>query len=170
MSEVMRQCLQVFANVSPMENKLRGHLHSVYPKFVEKPLTYWKDKKEQTKRSQIFALSNSAFSLEKVSSASFEIARLIARCKKPHDIGEELVKPAAVAMLETTGAADIAKKVESTPLSDNSMKPRIDLMSGDILAQLITALKKKENFLCRPLRLRTVNQGFLNFFCLRPHL
>ncbi|XP_042868821.1 protein FAM200A-like [Penaeus japonicus] len=38
------------------------------------------------------------------------------------NIGEELVKPAAVAMVKTIGGADIAKKVESVPLSDNSIK------------------------------------------------
>ena len=59
----------------------------------------------------------------------------MANCKIPHDCGqelvkydsgEELVKSAVVAMAMTIGAADITKKVESTPLSDNSIKRRID--------------------------------------------
>ncbi len=140
------QCLQVLANESMKENKLKRHLHSVHPKFVEKQLSYWKDKEEQTKRSRIDAPSSTAFSLEKASLASFEVAWIIARCKKPHNIGEELVKPAAVAMVKTIGGADIAKKVESVPLSDNSIKRRIDLISEDILAQLIVALKKAGTF------------------------
>jgi len=49
-------------------------------------------------------------------------------------------------MVKTIGGADIAKKVESVPLSDSSIKRRIDLISEDILAQLIVALKKSGKF------------------------
>ncbi|XP_076042004.1 protein FAM200A-like [Oratosquilla oratoria] len=54
--------------------------------------------------------------------ASFEVAWMIAKSKKPHNIGEELVKPAAMAVVKTLGATDIAKKLESVPLSDNTIK------------------------------------------------
>ncbi|XP_076036535.1 zinc finger BED domain-containing protein 5-like [Oratosquilla oratoria] len=116
------QCLQVLACESMKENKLKRHLQTVHPKFVEKPLSYWKDKEEQIKRSRIDTPSSSFFSLEKASLASFEVAWMIAKSKKPHNIGEELVKPAAMAMVKTLGATDIAKKLESVPLSDNTIK------------------------------------------------
>ncbi|KAK3892273.1 hypothetical protein Pcinc_003894 [Petrolisthes cinctipes] len=45
------QCLQVLANESMKENKLKRHLCSVHPNFFEKPLSYWKDKEEQTDES-----------------------------------------------------------------------------------------------------------------------
>ena len=53
------------------------------------------------------------------------------------------MKPAAaVAIVKTVCGADVTKKIESVPLSDNSIKCRIDLISDNILAQLIVALKK----------------------------
>lgn len=55
---------------------------------------------------------------------------MIAKSKKPHNIGEELVKPAAMAMVKTLGAIDIAKKLESVPLT-------IPLNVGLILFQKI---------------------------------
>ena len=55
------QCLQVLACESMKENKLKRHLQTVHPKFVEKPLSYWKDKEEQIKRSRIDTPSSSFF-------------------------------------------------------------------------------------------------------------
>ena len=59
----------------------------------------------------------------------------MANCKKPQDIGEDLVQTAA--MVNTIGAADIAVKAESIPLPDNSMKRKIDFISQDTLNQVI---------------------------------
>lgn len=57
-----------------------------------------------------------------------------------------MVKPAALATVKTLSGAEIVKKVESLPLSDNSIKHRIGLISEDILAQLIVAMKKAGKF------------------------
>ena len=52
-------------------------------------------------------------------------------------IGEELIKPAAISMVRMVCADDIANKLELIPLSDNTVKRRIDLMSENILKQLV---------------------------------
>lgn len=57
--------------------------------------------------------------------------------KKAHNIGEELIKPAAISMVRTVYGDDIANKLELIPLSDNTIKRRIDLMSENILKQLL---------------------------------
>lgn len=61
-------------------------------------------------RSRIDAPSSSCFSMEKAFMTYFEVDNI----KKPHNFGEELAKPAAIAMVKTPGGADNAKKVEST--------------------------------------------------------
>jgi hypothetical protein len=76
-------------------------------------------------------------SLQKTTKASFDVAWKIARSKKAHNIGEELIKPAAISMVRTVCGDDIANKLELIPLSDNTVKRRIDLMSENILKQLI---------------------------------
>ncbi|XP_071518359.1 protein FAM200B-like [Panulirus ornatus] len=121
------QCLQVLTNESVKENKLRCHLCSAHPNFVENPLSYWKDKEEQVRRRRSDAPSGSAFCLEKVSLASFEVAWRIARCKKP--------------VVKTAGGADVAKTVDLVPLSNISIKLRIDLLSLGSLDQRTVALK-----------------------------
>ena len=62
--------------------------------------------------------------------------------KKPHETKKELVKSAAVAVIKAIGVASIANKFKSILLSYNSIECRIDLISEDILGQLIVALKK----------------------------
>ena len=73
-----------------------------------------------------------------------------------HGIEVELVESSVVAMVKTTDATDTAK-VELTPLSQNSIKRRIELILKDILTQLIVTLKiKRENFLCIRMSLWTL--------------
>ena len=56
----------------------------------------------------------------------------IARAKKAHNIGEELVKPAALDMVRTMYRNELAKKLENVPLSNNAIHKRIQSMSCDI--------------------------------------
>ena len=66
--------------------------------------------------------------------ASYEVAYLNAQAKKPHTIGETLIKPAAV---------DIsARDLESVPLSNGTIARRITDMAQDIKCQLVDRVKK----------------------------
>ena len=77
---------------------------------------------------------------------SFEVTWRIAHCKKPHNIGEELVKPATLAIVRTVCGDEIAKKSPLVQLSDNTIKGRIDHMSQDFLEQLVHGLKPEGRF------------------------
>lgn len=66
---------------------------------------------------------------------------MVANCKMSHNIGEELVKPAAITMVKILGGTDIAKKYESAPLSDNTVNRRIEFVSEDVVLKSIVALK-----------------------------
>ncbi|CAG9785192.1 unnamed protein product [Diatraea saccharalis] len=88
--------------------------------------------------------SSATLSLKK--NTSFQVALKVAQCKKPHSIAEELIKPAAIAMARTVRGDEIAKKLEMVPISNDTVKKRIDLMSLDILEQLITDLKTAIKF------------------------
>lgn len=140
-------CMQLLSNESLKINKLKRHLEKVHPTYANKPLAFWKEKETQAKRMRLDAPSSSAtVSLEKTTYASFEVALKVAQCKKPHSIAEQLIKPAAIAMARTVCGDEIAKKLEIVPISNDTVKKRIDLMSLDILEQLITDLKKAIKF------------------------
>ncbi|KRX69313.1 Protein ZBED8 [Trichinella sp. T6] len=53
---------------------------------------------------------------------SYEIAMLIAKNKKPHTIGENLVKPCIVNAVKILLGDDMAKQFKNISLSDSTVK------------------------------------------------
>ena len=73
--------------------------------------------------------------------ASFEIALMIVQAKKPHNIGETLIKPC---MLEATGLVlgeTNSKKLGKIPLSNSTLKTRIDELANDIERQVLQKIQ-----------------------------
>ena len=68
------------------------------------------------------------------------MAQQIAKCKKPHTIAQELIRPAAVSMCEIMLGTEAANKLKSIPLSEDIVRRRIDDLSDDILLQLLGTL------------------------------
>ncbi|XP_029655586.1 protein FAM200A-like [Octopus sinensis] len=65
----------------------------------------------------------------------------IAKCKKPHNIGETLVLPAAIDMVEAMFGESYAKQLQQIPLADNTVARRIDDISEDLCDQLVSRLR-----------------------------
>lgn len=72
--------------------------------------------------------------------ASYEVSYLIAKQGKPHSIGENLVKPAAIMMADILLGNSAKNKFSQVSLSNNTVRSRIVDMSKDILAQVINDL------------------------------
>ncbi|GFS74687.1 SCAN domain-containing protein 3 [Trichonephila clavipes] len=68
---------------------------------------------------------------------------LHARCKKPHTIAEELILPAAIEIIETMFGDNFAKKLQSIPLSNDTVSRRIDDIAEDVEEQLFGKLRDK---------------------------
>ncbi|CAH1966459.1 unnamed protein product [Acanthoscelides obtectus] len=73
--------------------------------------------------------------------ASFEIAFMIAKQKKPHSIGEELIKPCVLKTTQIILGKDAEQKMKSISLSNNTFKRRIDDIAADIRSQIINKVK-----------------------------
>ena len=62
---------------------------------------------------------------EKALHASYSVAELVAKSKKPHTVGETLILPACKAMVNAIVNAilgpDAEKEVAKVPLSDNAI-------------------------------------------------
>ena len=71
--------------------------------------------------------------------ASYEVAYQIAKQGKPHNIGETLVKPAALKMANILLGKAAEIKLSRIPLSNDTIS-RIDDMNNDILEQIVTDL------------------------------
>ena len=89
---------------------------------------------------------NLATTSEKAQKASYLVAQRIAKSKKPHSIGQELILPAAVEMCEVVLGTDAANKLKAVPLSNDTVRRRIDELSADIQSQLLDRLRSCEQF------------------------
>ena len=72
------------------------------------------------------------------------MAYLIAEDKKPHTIGETLIKPAAVAISQIMHGDKIADEVKEIPLSADTIRRRISEIGQDIKFQLNDKVKRKK--------------------------
>ena len=77
---------------------------------------------------------------------SYTIAKTIVKTKQPHTIAESLVLSSCLEIVKIMKNENAVKKVKIVPLSDNSIRRRIDDMSDEILLQLKDSLMKSEVF------------------------
>lgn len=75
----------------------------------------------------LITLQRDTIDQHSTSRASFDVAWLIVRNKKPNTIGEELVKPATVKMAEIMCGQKEAMRLRSVPLSARAVKERISI-------------------------------------------
>ncbi|KFD51901.1 hypothetical protein M513_07230 [Trichuris suis] len=76
--------------------------------------------------------------------ASYNISLLIAKCGKPHAIGEELILPAVSEVLRTVVRMPATEIIKKIPLSNNTVQRRIDEMSADVENMLCNVLRTEE--------------------------
>jgi hypothetical protein len=65
-----------------------------------------------------------------LSEASYKVAYLIAKNKKPHTISENLIKPCALQMVEVVLGKQQRKQTVAIPLSNNVISSRVLDMSA----------------------------------------
>ena len=80
-------------------------------------------------------------SSQKVTEASYVIALEIAKQRKPHTIGENLIKPCSLDMVEIVLGNEMKKKIAMVPLSNSTVQGRISDMATDIKDQVVLEIK-----------------------------
>ncbi|KAF2346471.1 protein of unknown function DUF4371 [Trinorchestia longiramus] len=95
--------------------------------------------------------SSSVFHQEtwKLVEASYELSLLIAKAKKPHSVGETLVKPCLLSAANTVLGEESQRKLSKISLSNNTVKRRIDELSEDIKEQVMDKIKASRFFAIR---------------------
>jgi hypothetical protein len=142
-------CNKVLSNEAMKPSRLQDHLQRVHPDKQNKDLTFFSNLKEKFQKSpsvsSTFASTSSKCDDGLI--ASYNLAKIIAKAGKSHTIGEELILPSVQVILETvlhhppSSAVNIIKKV---PLSNDSVRRRIDEMANDVEATLCEILKMTE--------------------------
>ena len=124
-------CGKVLAHSSMKPSKLRDHLTSLHPEkasLTPKMFLAMKDVFDSTTSAPKTSPNSKKF-IE----ASYKVAYMIAQEKKPHTIGERLIKPCALAMTGTVCGVASNEQITKIPLSNNVIHSRIVDMSVDVL-------------------------------------
>ncbi|KAK4881110.1 hypothetical protein RN001_004429 [Aquatica leii] len=133
-------CSKILAADSMKTNKLKRHLETLYREYVNKPREFFEFKlKSYEKQKSCFkkALSVNEIALL----ASYKVSYKIARCTKPHTIGEQL--PAAIEIVQIMFGDNFAKQLQSIPLSNDTVACRICDIAEDVQHQLFEKLRDK---------------------------
>ncbi|KAF3851937.1 hypothetical protein F7725_005292 [Dissostichus mawsoni] len=125
---------------------MKRHQQTMHPETVGRDRDFFIKKQQLAKANKPMdirtAFVRAGSDVQKATEASFECALLIAKAKKPHNIGEQLIKPACIKMVEKLCGPQVAEKLKTVPLSNNTVKDRIDKMASNCELQLLEKLGK----------------------------
>ena len=134
-------CGKVLANASMKPAKLKEHLKSMHPKNALDSVESFPSKNVRFEKSGTLPKFGFIKTQKPCLEASYKVAYSIAKEKKPHTIGETLVKPCALEMTELVCGIEHRKKLEAIPLSNDTINCRIYDISNNILEQVMEELK-----------------------------
>ena len=139
-------CSMVLSSESLKPSKLKRHLETNHPACVNMDVEYFRQKERNIKRQRLDFTGDFQPQSTGVIQASFEIAYQIAINKKPHTIGEKLVKPCMLKAVKLILGDVSAKKMQQLFLSDKTIRRRISKMSIDVKEQIINEVKNSPLF------------------------
>ncbi|CAH1958697.1 unnamed protein product [Acanthoscelides obtectus] len=127
-------CMNVLSNDRMRPNHLERHLKQQHPTLVLKTKEFFSSEAESLKRIRLYKS-------ESYHTAPFEIAFVIAKRKKPHPVGEELIKPCVLKATQIILGEDAEQNMKSISLSNSTLKRRIHDIAADIKSQIINKVK-----------------------------
>ena len=138
-------CDQVLTNSSLKPSKLKIHFatHGGSAAYGIEALKTKRARYDQ--KGTLSQLHKATTTMQKpMLMASYRAAYLIAKSKKAHNIGENLIKPCLVEMADILLGNEAERKLSKISMSDNTVKRRIEDMSNDILSQIVRTWFKEE--------------------------
>lgn len=139
-------CKVVLSHESMKPSKLKRHFETKHSEHTKKDLEFFRRhetscKSQRLDRTGIFQQSNTA-----LMQASYEVALEIAKQKKPHTIGENLIKPCMLKMVKLVLGESSEAKMQRISLSNNTIQRRISDMSVDVKEQILNEIKASPIF------------------------
>jgi hypothetical protein len=135
-------CLEKLSNECMKPSKLKRHFETKHPNDINKPLEYFISKKTEYIQ-QKNCINKTITTADNALRASNMVSLHIAKNKKAPTIGENLIIPAVIQICRVMFGEEYSKKVQSIPLSNTTVRRRIDEMSENVENQLISRLKSR---------------------------
>ena len=141
-------CNKVLANESLKPSKLEAYLKKCHPVLQNKDRDFFERKAKCLKGIQFGAQGSRGQQLLAAVKVSYVVAYKVAKQQKCHTIAETFMMPCAKAMVAKLCGEDHAKKLSVVPLSNNTIRRRVDDMAENILVQVIEEVKSSPVKFC----------------------
>jgi len=112
---------------------------------VGKPLQFFQTKLSELEDQQTSMRKTLSLN-DKCLEASFKISYRIAKSGFPHNLGENIILPSIIDTVGIICGSKYEHLLQSIPLSDNTVKRRIDMMAEDIEKRLIQRVKNSNMY------------------------
>ena len=124
--------------------QLKRHLEKEHPDYKDKGISLFQQKVDTIKRTKVMLLVIFRLAQNQLE-ASYIISLRIAKAKKPHTIGEELILPCTKDIVRLMIGTDAERKLNNISLSDNTVQRRILDISEDIKDQVVEQIKESSS-------------------------
>ncbi|XP_023216822.1 zinc finger BED domain-containing protein 5-like, partial [Centruroides sculpturatus] len=134
-------CKVVLSHESMKPSKLKRHLETKHSEHTKKDLEFFRRHETSCKRQKLDRTGSFQQESTALVQASYEVALEIAKQKKPHTIGEKLIKPCMLKMVKLILGNSSEVKMQRISLSNNTILRRISNMSVDVKEQILNEIK-----------------------------
>ena len=118
-------CLKTLANGSMKPFQLQQHLQKTHKEQANKPIEYFKLKEDGVKRCRLDSSGSFHQTNYSIVEASYAVALRIVKSKKPHNIGETLVKPCLLECAKLVLGDTAYNQLKQVSLSNDTVRRRI---------------------------------------------
>ena len=140
-------CSEILSNESMKPAKLRRHFETKHKEHTNKSVEYFQRRRQELlSRQNVIEKIATGCDKKNAVSASYDVSLLIAKSGKPHTIAEELILPAAKAIASRMHGDKVSKCFDLIPLSNTTVKRRIEDMSENVKNQLVKRVIKTPRY------------------------
>ena len=131
-------CGKSFSNEAMKPSRLSDHSKKKKADKKDKPVAFFQDLKDKfRKRNTITSMmTNCSEQVGRGLLTSYKVSYLIAKCGKPHTIGENVIISAVKEIMSIMFSYPV-DIISDIPLSNNSVSRRIDEMADEIIGTLV---------------------------------
>ena len=130
------------SNASLRPSKIKSYLDKKHPQWKDDRIDALPAKKVRYDLEAMLPHLGVTVEEKPTLQSRYEMAYQIVKCKKPHTIAEELVKPCAKTMVEIMIGSGAKKKIQQVLLSHDTICHRIDNMTANVCQEVCSEIKQ----------------------------
>ena len=130
-------CMKIFSNSTMKPAPSKQHLANAHPSMLSKNRSFFESKLSSLKRQKLDQTGMFWRTNKAAVHASYAVALHVAKTKKPHSIGETLLKPCILESVKLVLGEKASQTMKQISLSNDTIKSRIHEMSDDIKEQSV---------------------------------